>query len=57
MQDRDYNNYKPYRNKAQKAEAKATAYKDVSGHWRSKAPVSFHSVRRDLLRKQKADVA
>jgi endonuclease YncB( thermonuclease family) len=48
--DRDYNNYKPYRTKAQKAEAKATAYKTKQGHWKSDAPVSRHPVRKELLR-------
>jgi len=39
---RDYNNYKPYRTKAQKAVARATA-KKVNGTWVSNAPRSFHA--------------
>ena len=39
--ERDYNNYKPYRTKAQKAEARRTARK-VNGTWVSNAPVSYH---------------
>jgi hypothetical protein len=35
-------NYKPYRTKAQKAEASRTAVKCEDGTWRSTAPVSYH---------------
>lgn len=38
----DMTNRKPYRTKAQKAEAKRTAYKAKDGTHRSSAPVSFH---------------
>ena len=48
--DRDYNNYKPYRTKEQKKLARASASKDEQGHWHSGAPVSFHPVKKELLR-------
>lgn len=51
--DRDYNNYKPFRTKSQKEMARNKAYKDEWGHWYSPAPVSYHPVRRDLLPKKK----
>ena len=35
-------NLKPYRTKAQKAEARRTARKDADGAWRSDAPFSLH---------------
>jgi len=35
-------NLKPYRTKAQKAEARRTARKDQDGAWRSNAPFSIH---------------
>ena len=35
-------NLKPYRTKAQKAEARRTARKDSDGAWRSDAPFSIH---------------
>jgi hypothetical protein len=35
-------NLKPYRTKAQKAEARRTARKDKDGAWRSNAPFSIH---------------
>jgi hypothetical protein len=35
-------NLKPYRTKAQKAEARHTARKDADGAWRSNAPFSLH---------------
>jgi hypothetical protein len=35
-------NLKPYRTKAQKAEARRTARKDADGAWRSDAPFSIH---------------
>jgi hypothetical protein len=35
-------NRKPYRTKAQKAEARRTARKDADGAWRSDAPFSIH---------------
>ena len=35
-------NLKPYRTKAQKAEARRTAFKDIDGAWRSHAPFSIH---------------
>ena len=35
-------NLKPYRTKAQKAEARRTARKGVDGAWRSHAPLSIH---------------
>jgi hypothetical protein len=35
-------NLKPYRSKAQKAEARRTAYKDKDGAWRSQAPFCIH---------------
>ena len=35
-------NLKPYRTKAQKAEARRTARKDADGAWRSEAPFSIH---------------
>jgi hypothetical protein len=35
-------NGKPYRTKAQKAEARAKARKDDDGTYRSSAPVSYH---------------
>lgn len=38
----DMTNRKPYRTKAQKAQARATAYKDKYGIWHSSAPVSYH---------------
>lgn len=49
--DRDYNNYKPYRTKAQKKVARETAYKGKDGHWHSDAPVSYHHVKKELLKK------
>jgi len=52
MQNRDYNNYKLYRTKAQKELACITAVKDEYGHWHSSAPVSYHPVRRDLLKRE-----
>jgi hypothetical protein len=53
--ERDYNNYKPYRTKAQKEVARKTATKDVNGHWHSNAPVSFHPVKKDLLKSLKKE--
>lgn len=47
---RDFNNYKPYRTAAQKAESRATAHKK-NGTWVSSAPVSRHPIRKDLLGK------
>lgn len=47
--ERDYNNYKPYRTKAQKKLARETAKKDEQGHWHSSAPVSYHKKRRRCL--------
>jgi hypothetical protein len=38
----DATNRKPYRTKAQKAQARAQAYRDKYGVWHSPAPVSFH---------------
>ena len=38
----DYNNYKPYRTKAQKKLARQTARKCADGTYRSDAPVSYH---------------
>jgi hypothetical protein len=38
----DMNNHKPYRTKAQKAEARKTAVKCSDGTWRSNAKVSYH---------------
>jgi hypothetical protein len=35
-------NRKPYRTKAQKAEARRTARQDADGAWRSEAPFSIH---------------
>ena len=35
-------NRKPYRTRAQKAEARRTARKDTDGAWRSNAPFSLH---------------
>jgi hypothetical protein len=35
-------NLKPYRTKAQRAEARHTARKDKDGAWRSDAPFSIH---------------
>jgi hypothetical protein len=35
-------NRKPYRTKAQKAEARRTARKDKDGAWRSNAPFCLH---------------
>ena len=35
-------NLKPYRTKAQKAEARRTARKHADGAWRSNAPFSIH---------------
>jgi hypothetical protein len=35
-------NLKPYRTKAQKAEARRTARKDADGAWRSEAAFSIH---------------
>ena len=35
-------NHKPYRTKAQKAEARRVARKDRDGAWRSDAPFSLH---------------
>jgi hypothetical protein len=35
-------NLKPYRTKAQKAEARRIARKDVDGAWRSEAPFCLH---------------
>jgi hypothetical protein len=35
-------NLKPYRTKAQKAEARRTARKSADGAWRSDAPFSIH---------------
>jgi hypothetical protein len=37
-------NLKPYRTKAQKAEARRTARKDADGAWRSNAPFSIHGM-------------
>jgi hypothetical protein len=42
VKSRDMNNYKPYRTKAQKAEARKTAVRCQDGAWRSKADVSYH---------------
>jgi hypothetical protein len=42
QKSRDMNNYKPYRTKAQKAEAREKAFIDRDGAWRSTAPVSYH---------------
>lgn len=39
----DYNNYKPFRTKEQKAEARRTAVLCKDGTWRSSAPVSYHA--------------
>ena len=50
--DRDYNNRKPYRTKAQKELARKTAKKDAQGHWHSDAPVSYHPIKRDLMRRE-----
>jgi hypothetical protein len=36
-------NRKPYRTKAQKAEARRTARQDADGAWRSDAPSSIHN--------------
>ena len=41
-QKRDYNNYKPYRTKEQKKEARRTAYKK-NGTWVSNAPKNYHA--------------
>lgn len=38
----DYSNRKPFRTKAQKVEARRTAWKDTRGVWHSNAPVSIH---------------
>ena len=38
----DMNNYKPYRTKVQKEEARRTAIKGKDGTWRSNASVSYH---------------
>lgn len=46
--DIDRNNYKTFRTKTQKAEARRTA-KLVNGTWVSSAPVSYQPVRKDLL--------
>ena len=46
---RDYNNRKPYRTKAQKKLAKATAWQDKNGVWHCKAPVSYHKKRKELM--------
>ena len=40
--NRDMNNYKPYRTKEQKKQARATARKCNDGTWRSTAPKSWH---------------
>ena len=41
-QARNMNNYKPYRTKAQKIEARRLAVK-IDGRWISSAPVSRHA--------------
>ena len=43
MTNRDYNNYKPFRTKAQKAEARKTAVLCKDGTYRSNTPVSYHA--------------
>lgn len=53
--DRDLNNRKPYRTKAQKAEARRTA-KQVNGTWVSNAPVSYHPVKRDQMGLSKVEL-
>jgi hypothetical protein len=42
--DRNMQNRKPYRTKAQKARAKSTAQKKSTGQYSSIAPRSFHHV-------------
>lgn len=42
---RSMQNWKPYRTKAQKAEARKAAWKTDGGYWVSGAPVSFHPVK------------
>ena len=39
------NNYKPYRTKAQKQQARESAVKCKDGTYRSNAPVSFHKTK------------
>lgn len=51
---RNMTNAKPYRTKAQKAEAKRTARKGKDGAYRSGADVSFHPVV-PLDRQERAD--
>lgn len=41
--DRNMVNRKPYRTAEQKKLARATAFKDHDGAWRSTAPVSVHT--------------
>ena len=43
---RNMANRKPYRTKAQKAEARSTAVRRKDGSWHSPAPVSYHPVPR-----------
>lgn len=45
-------NYKPYRTKAQKEEARRTARKCEDGAWRSNAPVSYHSEREKQVKQE-----
>lgn len=40
--ERNMTNRKPFRTKAQKEEARRTAYKCKDGTWRSDAPTSLH---------------
>ena len=47
--ERDYNNYKPYRTKAQKELAKKTAVKNDKGHWHSNVPVSYHKIKKEFI--------
>lgn len=44
---RNMHNRKPFRTKAQKADARATARKCADGAYRSKAGVSFHDAPRN----------
>lgn len=50
----DGKNYKPFRTKAQKLVARATAVICADGAWRSSAPRSVHAVKPDLSKEGRA---
>ena len=49
--NRDYNNYKPFRTRANKELAKKRARKNKEGHWECPdVPVHYHPVKKELLK-------